>query len=151
MTNIGFTGTRRGLNERQTKRLQKVLTFYVKQGEVVDLHHGDCIGADQTAHEIARELGLYIVLHPPVDDKYRAWCLGDLYMKEKEYLKRNRAIVDACQFLIACPGEDTEVLRSGTWHTIRYAMTTGKKVILITPTAHPRNEDGRFTTVDAEV
>jgi len=41
--------------------------------------------------------------------------------------------VDETEWLWAIPGEFKEVLRSGTWSTIRYARKKGKKVLIIWP------------------
>lgn len=98
------------------------------------LHHGDCIGADCEAHCIALKMGYTIALHPPVNDAKRAFCEGAcVQFQKKEYLKRNRDIVDICEMLIACPKERDEKLRSGTWSTVRYAIAKNVPVILIFP------------------
>jgi predicted Rossmann fold nucleotide-binding protein DprA/Smf involved in DNA uptake len=44
-------------------------------------------------------------------------------------LERNHLIVAACDVLNAAPLQDEEILRSGTWATIRYARKAGKTVI----------------------
>jgi hypothetical protein len=42
--------------------------------------------------------------------------------------------VTASQFVLACPYQSTEVLRSGTWATIRYAIKTlGRDHVIIIP------------------
>ena len=43
---------------------------------------------------------------------------------------RNKDIVNSCDILIACPENDKEVIRSGTWSTIRYAKKINKTVLL---------------------
>jgi hypothetical protein len=98
-----------------------------------ELHHGDCIGADAEADAIARKLGLAIVVHPPTDPKKRAFCSqpGDRTHAPLPYLVRNHAIVEACNLLIAAPHTDREVLRSGTWATIRYARSLGVTVLIL--------------------
>lgn len=53
-------------------------------------------------------------------------------MVEKPYLKRNIDIVDNTDILIGCPSGE-EIVRSGTWHTIRYAKKQNKKIMMIRP------------------
>lgn len=48
------------------------------------------------------------------------------------YLARDSAMVRECDVLLAFPGSKTEVLRSGTWATIRRARKARKR-ILFTP------------------
>jgi hypothetical protein len=48
-------------------------------------------------------------------------------------LERNTEIVKACDVLIATPKEQDEVLRSGTWATIRRARKYDKKLAVIFP------------------
>jgi len=49
----------------------------------------------------------------------------------KPYLDRNQDIVDGADILIAAPNEDKEIVRSGTWSTVRYARKSKKKIILV--------------------
>lgn len=127
---VGFTGTRRGMTEAQKNALWWFLLHHPRLDR--EFHHGDCIGADAQAHLVARSLGFRIVVHPPASDTLRAWCEGDEVLDPAPYLRRNRAIVDACDVLIACPG-GPEVRRSGTWATIRYAQSRGAPLVLIRP------------------
>ena len=54
-------------------------------------------------------------------------------MTPRDYLDRNKDIVNNCDLLIAAPKENTEVLRSGTWSTVRYAKQLGVTVVIIEP------------------
>lgn len=126
---IGFTGTSKGMTDRQAK---KVYDFLLKRFNFT-LHHGDCVGADAEADRIAKLIGAKVVIHPPKNPRMRAFCKGDKVMKEKEYLIRNRDIVNSTKLLIATPKEKKEVLRSGTWATIRYAKKMGKYVKIFYP------------------
>lgn len=128
---LGFTGSRHPLPAAQRARLALGLGRLLEAG-ATDLHHGDCVGADATAHEPAVALGLRAVVHPPTQDSLRAWCQGDETREPLPYLQRNRAIVDACDVLIACPG-GPEVQRSGTWSTVRYARKVGQRVVIVMP------------------
>lgn len=114
---IGFTGTQSGMNKWQKFRVQEILEQH--SGE---FHHVDCVGADEEAGEIAWNLGYRVVLHPPVIGIKRAYTkLFHECREPKPYLERNHDIVDDTQGLVAAPKELEEILRSGTWATIRYA------------------------------
>lgn len=118
---IGFTGTRSGLTELQKQNITNLLNNYTHLD--ITVHHGDCVGADKDFHELCRKLSkdIKIVIHPPNDNKLRAFCDSVYIEKPKSYLKRNKDIVNSSNILIACPYSKTEQFRSGTWSTIRYA------------------------------
>lgn len=122
---IGFTGTSKGMSVGQRAALEREL-----RGRTFTFHHGDCVGADAQAHDIAKAAGGSIVIHPPTDSKARAYCVGGRVLPPYPYLERNHHIVDACDVLIAAP-RGAEVLRSGTWATVRYAQKIGKPVLVL--------------------
>ena len=123
---VGFTGTQEGMSYEQTNALRQALIG------ATELHHGDCIGADAQAHDIAREIGgIRIVIHPPTDPSRRAFKRGDIIREPKPYLERNHDIVDESASLIAAPKSDVEELRSGTWATVRYARKMEKPVKML--------------------
>lgn len=124
---LGFTGTRQGMTVAQERQVRDWIV-----GEL-ELHHGDCVGSDAEAHRAAIDLGLRVVVHPPYDDKLRAFCSGADEVREPlPYLVRNRNIVDETDILIATP-EGPEKLRSGTWATIRHAQRQGKPQFIVMP------------------
>jgi hypothetical protein len=134
---IGFTGTRKGMTDAQKSKFLELMSG-VARNVVLHLHHGDCLGADSDAHCIwvDRFYDCPITIHPPNNIATRGYCLckGDgTILDPKPYLERNHDIVDACEILIACPAEPEEILRSGTWATVRYAKKIGKHVIVIKP------------------
>ena len=135
---VGFTGTREGLTSAQREALVKVLYRLYSDGS--EFHHGDCVGADEEAHEIAREIGYEIHIHPPSISRLRAFCKGDVVYSPKPYLERNHDIVDASDILVACPAQSYEVLRSGTWATVRYARRVGKPIVIIYPNGSVETE-----------
>lgn len=101
-----------------------------------EFHHGDCIGSDAEAHDIAEELGFEIDIHPPDNPSKRAYKIPSpgIPVRDKlPYLVRNKNIVRATDQLFAAPGEDTEQLRSGTWSTIRFARKLGKPITIFFP------------------
>jgi len=124
---VGFTGTISGMSEAQ--RAQVIA--WLKELGAAQLHHGDCTGADADAHAIARSLGLEVIVHPPTNDKARAFCKGAAAEREpKDYLRRNKAIIDETDVLVATP-YGPEQRRSGTWATIRYARKRGRACYLV--------------------
>jgi hypothetical protein len=131
---IGFTGTRRGMSYNQKKNF-RIIFGALAQIYEIKLHHGDAIGADAEADAIGRLYNAKIIIHPPTDPKYRAFCCkrGDIQFPEKPYLVRDRDIVDPCDLLISTPMTVVEILRSGTWATIRYARKTDKPRINLEP------------------
>jgi hypothetical protein len=156
---IGFTGSRQGMTQFQKEELAKVLKFK----ECSEFMHGDYIGSDEQANQIALDVGVSIfTIHPPDNIKARAFCFDTerqfrwnreltsyypLAYKGKEirvrwypidtYLKRNHRIVDQCSYIVATPKEFVHSIRSGTWSTIRYAWKSKKDIIIIPPIERP--------------
>lgn len=113
---LGFSGTQLGMSAEQ----QSLLLWFLVELEPDQVHHGDCIGADEQFHRLARSLGIYIVSHPPADSSKRAYCQADEERDPKPYLIRNKDIVNESDAMLFAPKDDHEVLRSGTWSTVRY-------------------------------
>lgn len=128
---IGFTGTRKGMTEFQKKEVELILIFH--RGGTV--HHGDCIGADAEFHLIAKKYSYMVIVHPASGvGKQRAYCSGvALILPTKPPLIRNHLILDSCDIMIATPAQYHEIMRSGTWATIRYAKKIGKIIHVIYP------------------
>ena len=135
--NIAFTGTRRGMTEHQ----RDVFTRFLKGGNPYDvLIHGGCVGADDEADQAAATLKLYRIIYPAITNtelrithatlRGRGPCMFGM---PRLPLERNKDIVNEGAFLVACPKENTEILRSGTWATVRYARKIGKRVTVILP------------------
>ena len=128
---------------------QQLLTVerLINGRDAYEFHHGDCIGADKEAHQIAQRLEVDVVIHPPEDTKFRAWCTGienevrhtAMILPSKPYLQRNQDIVDSCDLLIATPGEPLEVLRSGTWSTVRKGRKKKSTEVIV---VYPNGEIG---------
>ena len=121
---IGFTGTREGMSQHQKE--QFALKIYELNPS--EFHHGDCIGADADAHDIIRAIfpHIKIVIHPPEKNTARAFKTGDEIRLPYGYIVRDRHIVNDTDYLIGSPLTNAEVIRSGTWTTIRHARKTGK-------------------------
>lgn len=134
MKHIGFTGTQKGMTERQREVIKALLT---EQGFSFVSHHGDCIGADSDFHDIiCLESDCQVVLHPCNIESKRAFCkleITDECHAPKDPLVRNRNIVNASGLVFACPGEKIMKVRSGTWSTVRYAQSVRVPVIIVFP------------------
>ena len=129
---VGMTGSRDGLSSKQ-KTLCKEFLETLKAAE---FHHGDCVGADAKTHKIARELGIWIVIHPPEKNELRAFCEGDESRKPKGYLARNRDIVHDSEVMLGFPKQEQQQSKGGTWYTIKYAKKQGKKLYIIYPSGN---------------
>lgn len=101
--------------------------------KVVEVHHGDCVGADDDFNRLARQHHLVVIVHPPDDPKLRAYCTTDVVYPERPYLARNRDIVDCSDTLIATPQETTGATKGGTWYTVKYARKNNRRVIIVWP------------------
>ena len=125
---IGFTGTRRGMTRAQQNALRSLLL-----SGSAKFHHGDCVGADEQAHDIARALGRAVVIHPASIPEQRAFKSAQDIREPKPPLVRNKVIVRETDLLIAAPAEAMEQHRSGTWSTVRFARKMGRAVCIIRP------------------
>ena len=128
---VGITGTQQGLTEAQFAALELLLPHM----GMTEIHAGDCVGVDAEVITYVKEMmpSVKTVGHPPTIADKRAFLEYDEERKPKDYLVRNHDIVNESEYLIACPKEDKEVLRSGTWATVRYARKTEKTVVIIKP------------------
>lgn len=106
MKAIGFTGTRKGMTSKQKVALLQIL----EREQPQEFHHGDCLGADADAHRIAMARGIDVILHPPANPRYRAFCKKNVTVVRPPlpFLDRNHAIVDEVEMMVATPGEVQE-------------------------------------------
>ena len=132
---IGFTGTRAGMTKEQKDCFQLLIAFL----KPTRFHHGNCIGADTDAERIIRKErgeGCIIVRWPCNIPSVQSKIIKrdcDFVRDIMPPLVRNSEIVRASDVMIATPKEHKEVLRSGTWATIRCAKRTGHKLYIIWP------------------
>lgn len=126
---IGFTGTRYGMSKFQVITVEKLL----KGLSPTIVHHGDDQGSDLAFDIIAFKLNIPRHVHPPTNTKRSAGIQAEQMSAPKPYLARNKDIVRECDILLAAPKSNKEVLRSGTWATIREAHRQNKKVITVWP------------------
>lgn len=135
---FGFTGTRKGMTPRQAATVKYLFTH----GGVTILHHGGERHADAQAHQLALELGVSVRVHPGPAFDIAKDCLGaDLVYETRPNLARNGDIaIMGVDGLIAAPHEFAEVLRSGTWSTVRRARKLKRRVWLAFPDGTIREE-----------
>lgn len=135
---LGFTGSRKGLSERQRYILHQILEECKPEVAV----HGGCIGADTDFHNLC------IRHETPVIKVYQSTLVqtwGDrlfltpthktriIWMGSQPPLDRNWDIVRDRDLVVACPDTAQETLRSGTWATVRYAQQLERTIIVIKP------------------
>ena len=131
---VSFTGTRRGMGAWQRQQLEKWLQD--NRHKLAVFSHGCCSGADIEAHCLVRRVcgpGTYIAVFPSTA-KTRAQVPSDTnYVADpKPPLDRDQDIVDCgSDLLIAAPLQMHEVVRSGTWHTVRYARKRKIPVLIL--------------------
>jgi hypothetical protein len=149
---IGITGTQRGTSVAQAwsftgvvKDLAKI--YGAEPRWDVTLHEGDCVGADaELTHMLLLAMPWARVEgHPCTIEAKRAHIEADVMHPVKHALERDHDIVRASEMLIACPYEMREVLRSGTWATVRYALKADVPVVMIWPDGSVRPNYGRST------
>ncbi len=148
---FGFTGTRAGMTEKQNKACVSIFENF--NGK--EIHHGDCIGSDYEMHQSFIYQPIDIVVHPPIVDKFRAYCGGRLitmasdgtgvhktieFRRPKSYFARNRDIVEETDALIAAPLTEEE--KGGTWYTINYARQLKRHIFIVMPNGTFVEENG---------
>ncbi len=122
---VGFTGTRRGMSRDQQLRVFSLLQRLTPRR----VRHGDCTGGDAEFHEMVFALGIPIDVHPPSEDRYRAFCTtGKITIHQpNDYHTRDRHIVQGSTVLIGAPLNPTN-RGGGTWYTMEYAKKKHKKI-----------------------
>lgn len=129
---IGFTGTRNGMTDEQKAEVTSFLSRTFLDEPWAKGLHGDCIGADADFDAICKELGMEVNIRP-CTHKSRAHCDSPALAEPKAPLDRNKDIVNDAHIMVACPPTEHELLRSGTWSTIRYARKKNKTLVVVYP------------------
>lgn len=136
---IGITGTRYGMTAEQKTRLIQAVEKFKPEF----IHHGDCVGADSDAHDIAVKRGIDIHIHPPIEGKLRKFNNDYKSIEEcKNYFARNRDIVNSSDVTLGFPKQNTRQHKGGTWYTIKYAEKQGKKLYIIYPDGRVESSGG---------
>jgi len=134
-----------------TKKQKRGVRSLLLELNGTHFHHGDCVGSDEQAHVIALGLNYRIIIHPPVDERKRAFCKGaTLVCEQKPYLVRNKDIVRKSVVMLATPRSFKEYLRSGTWSTVRHSVTCKVRTLIIWPDGRieERTENPDLSTLD---
>ena len=131
---FGFSGTRRGMSQ-----FQKDFLFGLLQDKAGEFHHGDCVGADSEAHDIATALGYKVYVHPPLDESLRAYKTGAVQYPKLPYKVRNKNIVEKTVVLLAFPLEFNG--RGGTWNAIEWAKRLGRQFYICLPNGEIYHDD----------
>ena len=130
---IGVTGTRTGMTHTQRDSFVAILNSLLCEHTSIEFHHGDCVGVDIEAANIAQELRIRTVCHPPVDSELRAFHTSDEIREPKTHFARNRNIVSSVELLIVIPWQMEWNARGGTWYTHDYAVKNQVEVNILWP------------------
>lgn len=126
---LGFTGTRAGL----TPALPGLIAALPDR-----VLHGGAEGADTEFDVLLVAAGMpleRIEVYPTSEYRARLWLPKEpgpsrVVHLPQVPLDRNRVIAQRCDWLLACPMTAVEIIRSGTWATVRYARKAGKPITL---------------------
>lgn len=135
---VGFTGTRLDISKSQKDWITHMLSGLILNLHAKDFHHGDCIGADEAAAEIADRIGYTLHSHPPNIEALRAFYPAHVEYRPLGYLERNREIVDASKWVLAVPLANPSP-HSGTLYTMRYARKMGVPLAVYPDTHFEQN------------
>ena len=133
MTSIGITASREGISAQALETFESILQEFP---ELEELHHGDCVGGDEQIHMMMQNIApeVQLIVHPPIKGDHRANCEGaHVVLPKKDYMVRNHDIVMASEAVIGFPNGNNEIMRSGTWATLRIARRKNKKIIVVYP------------------
>lgn len=130
---VGFSGSRDGLTDAQRRSLEKLLLEIDEDGVIEEVAHGDCVGADEDFHCLAKKLlpNASVVIHPPANSALRAFCIGTEIREEKSYNIRNAEIVRESDIVIACPQTAISKPHSGTWNVVNMTRKYGRNLFII--------------------
>jgi hypothetical protein len=147
MMHAAVTGPRTGATRHALIAVAQTLCAY----NVTVLHNGDCIGVDKAVYYLARAFGIYVILHPPKNYKWRAFCgdHADEWREEKGFHGRDRDMVNESEFLISVPDGISEHPAGGTGWTTEYAREVNKPLVLIWPSGNATYE--RWEKIDGSL
>lgn len=143
---IGFTGTQRGMRPEQDRTVNLLLQLIASGQEQDWFIHGGCVGGDEEAHIIACAWGWLTEVYWSDHPLKRANLTGTREHAPQPPLVRNPQIVEGCDILLAAPNEFEEVVRSGTWSTIRYAGKVGRTTLIVWPDGNIEVRHGALRT-----
>lgn len=128
------------MSEAQKEGFEWLMTQFLEIDEDVEFtfHHGDCVGWDAWANNWVKinfpftsithsHPGYGMVGDRWVDTSKQAHSKSDIVEPMTPYSERNEVIAfRATHCLIAAPEQNQEILRSGTWSTVRCAHRMGQ-------------------------
>ncbi len=134
---IGFTGTRKGMTEKQRLQMEGLLREYQEDIGVELAVHGDCVGADEDFDRLCRGLGIERGIRPCMFENMRARCdeFGARSLAgPKHPMARNREIVAQANVMFACPPNSEPIKKgSGTWSTIGFSKKARRHLYIVLP------------------
>ena len=129
---IGFTGTQAGLTEKQSVTIEALLKNLRRPGRM-GFVFGLCVGADDQVAMIAGNLGYVLIARPGESIAKRGRITPHFIYPPDGNLARNAAIVGDSDILVAAPRQPIEILRSGTWATVRAARKARIPICVVLP------------------
>ena len=145
---VGSTGTQYGITQEQREKFKELILKLNSEDNIEEFHDGNCKGSDLQTRGIVLQVleNVTFHIHPstlnsfvkPYTNRKTLQIIGIHPVKKP--LVRNRDIVDCIDVLIGCPYQKNEIVRSGTWATIRYAKKQNKKTYIIKPNGEIENE-----------
>lgn len=132
----GFTGTSAGLQEVQVYALTGFVIRQSSRDTDFRAVHGGCDGGDDVFHNICMNLGIPIEVYPSPKQANKTWPGENVIVHPitpGTPLNRNHKIIARATQMVACPWEEVEKIRSGTWATVRYTRTARKPLVMIYP------------------
>lgn len=125
------------MTDKQVESLDKVIGTLAKRFSTIGIfHHGGGAGSEERAALLARVKGLKVTAHPTTNVNHRSRRLSltsHIIMPPVDNALKNRNIVNISDLMIAAPYEEREVMRAGTWSTVRYTRLLAKPIIIIYP------------------
>lgn len=134
---IGFTGTRKGMTEKQLLQVEGLLREYQEDIGVELAVHGDCVGADADFDGLCAGLGIERGIRPCTFENMRARCDESgarLLAAPKHPMVRNREIVGQANVMFACPWNSAPIKKgSGTWATVGFSKKARRHLYVVLP------------------
>lgn len=135
-----FTGAQDPIGDYRGRIKNTLLTLDPGSDKILT---GACIGIDEAVARLAYEMGFFVYTIVPaiftkIDHFFFEHCTAyEIMPAGTGYMDRNDVLVNHpiynCDILYGFPNQREEVLRSGTWATIRRARKTGKEVRIVSP------------------
>jgi len=122
------------MSAKQLERLFEV--WSVLRPDIVT--NGCCDGADRQLHSVAAAQDIATEFFPS-NPEQREWAesvqnVMEVVHRIEPPLKRNRSMVSTGRRgLVAAPYTTSEITRSGTWATVRYARNINRPIWIIYP------------------